>query len=143
MRITGQCHCGNLSFELEWNGDAHAIPARACTCSFCRKHGAVWTAEPGSALAIAVRDPSAHSQYRFGTGTADFHVCARCGAVPFATSRIDGRVHAVVNVNTFGNVEASALRRAEVSFDGEEAGSRLARRQRGWIAQVRFVRADA
>ncbi|WP_380019918.1 GFA family protein [Dokdonella ginsengisoli] len=142
MRITGSCHCGNLSFVLDWRGDADAIPARACTCSFCRKHGAVWTADPAATLEVQVRDAAAHSTYRFETATADFHVCARCGAVPLVTSDIEGRVHAVVNVNAFDDVDPSRLRRSEVSFDGEETGSRLARRQRGWIGQVRFAPAD-
>lgn len=139
MRIDGQCHCGNLSFALDWQGDADAIPARACTCSFCRKHGAVWTADPAATLELTVRDESAHSKYRFGTDTADFHVCARCGTVMLASSEIEGRVYAVVNVNTFENVDASRLRRSEVSFDGEETGPRLARRQRGWIGQVHLT----
>lgn len=139
MHIHGSCHCGNLSYVLDWRGDADAIPARACTCSFCRKHGAVWTADPAAALEVRVREPAAHSTYRFETATADFHVCARCGAVPLVTSAIEGRVHAVVNVNTFDDVDPSRLRRAEVSFDGEETASRLARRQRGWIGQVRFA----
>lgn len=138
MDIEGKCHCGNLSFVLAWNGDGEAIPARACGCSFCRKHGAVWTAQADAALAVTVRDAAAHARYRFGTGTADFHVCARCGGVPLATSEIDGRVYAVVNVNTFENVAPSRLRRTEVDFDGEETASRLARRQRGWIGEVRF-----
>ena len=142
MRIDGQCHCGNLSFVLDWRGDADAIPARACDCSFCRKHAAVWTADASSALDVRVRDASAHSRYRYQTGTAEFHVCVRCGAVPLVTSDIDGRLYAVVNVHTFENVAPSRLRHAEVSFDGEETEARLARRRRGWIGQVRFVRAD-
>lgn len=141
MDITGQCHCGNLSFALDWRGDCDAIPARACTCSFCRKHGAIWTADPSSTLALTVRDAGAHSKYRFDSGTADFHVCAYCGVAPLATSEIDGRVYAVVNVQTFENVDPARLRHAHVSFDGEATDSRLARRQRGWIAQVRFLAA--
>ena len=84
-------------------------------------------------------DAAAHARYRFETATADFHVCARCGAVPLVISEIDGGVYAVVNVNTFENVEPSRLRHAEVRFDGEETDARLARRRRGWIGRVRFV----
>ncbi|HEV7912823.1 MAG TPA: hypothetical protein VGP22_03600 [Albitalea sp.] len=138
MRITGQCHCGNVSFHLEWEGEQPQIPARACGCSFCVKHGGVWTSHPGSTLEVTVRDPSLSTIYRFGTATADFHVCARCGVVPLVTSDIEGRTYAVVNVNSFDNVEPSQLRRAAISFDGEETGSRLARRQRNWIREVRF-----
>jgi len=43
MIIRGGCHCGNIAFELGWEPDPDEIPARACDCSFCVKHGGVWT----------------------------------------------------------------------------------------------------
>jgi hypothetical protein len=138
MRITGKCHCGNISFKLEWEGEQPEIPARSCTCSFCLKHGGIWTSNPRSTLEVAVRDPSLTAKYQFGTGTAEFHVCSTCGVVPLVTSEIEDHVYAVVNVNTFEDVDPSLLRRATVSFEGEEAQSRLARRRRNWIADVRF-----
>jgi hypothetical protein len=139
MRIDGRCHCGNLAFTLDWRPEPAEIPARECGCSFCRKHGGVWTSCPAGTLRVTVRDPALVSTYAFGTHTADFHVCARCGVVPVVTSRIDGRLHAVVNVNAFEGVDASLLSRAPVSFDGEDEAARLARRRRGWIADVAFV----
>jgi hypothetical protein len=138
MRITGKCHCGNVAFNLEWEGERPEIPARACTCSFCLKHGGVWTSNPGSTLEVVVRDPSLISKYAFGTKTAEFHVCSRCGVVPLVTSQVEGHIYAVVNVNTFENVEPSVLRRATANFEGEEIESRLARRRHNWIADVRF-----
>ena len=78
-------------------------------------------------------------RYEFGTGTAEFHICSRCGVVPVVTSKIDGRLYAVVSVNAFENVEPSLLRRAPVSFEGEAEATRLARRQRNWIGDVTFV----
>lgn len=138
MRITGKCHCGNVAFTLEWKGDPTAIPARACTCSFCRKHGGVWTSDPRSKLEVAVRDASRVAKYEFGTGTAEFQVCSVCGVVPLVTCQIEHHVYAAVNVNTFENVEQSLLWHARASFDGEDVESRLARRKRNWIAEVRF-----
>ena len=139
MIIQGRCHCGNIAFDLEWEGDASAIPARACGCSFCTKHGGVWTSHPGSRLVVTVRESEAVSRYEFGTRTATFHVCSRCGAVPFVTSEIEGRLHAVVNVNVFENVDPASLRRAGADFEGEDVASRLARRKRNWIADVRMT----
>jgi hypothetical protein len=98
----------------------------------------VWTSNPGGALKVRVEDPSRVSRYAFGTRTADFHVCTRCGIAPVVTSRIDGRVYAVVSVNAFEGVEASLLRRVPASFDGEGQDSRLARRKRNWIAAVEY-----
>jgi hypothetical protein len=43
MLISGRCHCGNISFALDWRPEPSEIPARACICSFCAKHGGVWT----------------------------------------------------------------------------------------------------
>lgn len=138
MLIHGQCHCGNLGFTLRWEPDPAEIPARACGCSFCRKHGGVWTSHPAGVLRVTVRDPAQLSRYAFGTETAEFNVCARCGVVPVVTSRIDGRLHAVVNVNSFDDVDPALLKHAPVSFDGEDIEARLARRRRGWIADVAF-----
>ena len=118
MLITGRCHCGNIAFDLEWRGDPAAIPARACSCSFCVKHGGVWTSNPASALAVTVRDPALVSKYAFGTRTATFHVCARCGAVPLVTCEIADRLHAVVNVNALEKVDPARLLRAAASFEG-------------------------
>jgi hypothetical protein len=139
MRIHGSCHCGNIRYELDWQPEPAEIPARACGCSFCVKHGGVWTSCATGTLAVRVQDPARRSTYAFGTRTADFHVCATCGAVPVVTSRIDGRLYAVVNVNAMDGVDPALLKRAPVSFDGEDEPVRLARRARGWIPDVRFV----
>ena len=139
MLIRGSCHCGNISFELTWEPDPTEIPARACGCTFCRKHGGVWTSNPTGRLKVAVKDSKHLSRYSFGTGTADFNVCSRCGAVPVVTSEIAGQLYAVVSVNAFDNVDASLLRRKPISFDGEDVDSRLARRQRNWIGAVEFL----
>jgi hypothetical protein len=58
--------------------------------------------------------------------------------VPLATSVIDGTVYAVVNVNTFEDVDPSVLARMPVTFDGESEHERLARRRRNWIGDVEF-----
>ena len=136
MRIDGACHCGNVRIVLDWPDDARPIPARACGCTFCMKHGAVWTSNPGAKLRVIVEFPQHWQRYAFGTRTADFHVCARCGVPVVATSLIDGREYAVVNVNTFENLDASLLDRSRSDFDGEAVEDRLARRRMRWIGDV-------
>jgi hypothetical protein len=139
MLIHGSCHCGNISFALDWQPEPSEIPARACTCSFCVKHAGVWTSCPAGSLKLSVRQPVQQSRYSFGTETADFHVCCHCGGVPVVTSRIDGRLYAVVNVNAFKDVDPALLRRASASVEGENEETRLARRERNWIAEVAYV----
>jgi hypothetical protein len=143
MLIHGKCHCGNIAFSLNWEPDPAEIPARACSCSFCSKHGGVWTSNPNGRLRITVKDPTLVSRYAFGTRTAEFNICIRCGVVPVVTSRIDGRLYAVVSINAFEGIDPSRLRRASASFDGEETESRLARRKRNWIANVEYVKTGA
>jgi hypothetical protein len=59
--------------------------------------------------------------------------------VPVVTSRIDDHLYAVVSVNAFEGVDRSLLRRGPASFDGEGEETRLARRKRNWIANVKYV----
>lgn len=139
MLITGRCHCGNICFNLRWEPDPTEIPARACGCSFCVKHGGVWTSYAPGALRVSIARPERVSSYCFGTKTADFHVCCDCGVVPVVTSRIDGQLFAVVSVNAFENIDRSLLKHSVAEFDQETGGNRLARRARNWIADVEFT----
>ena len=141
LLIEGSCHCGRIRFTLAWPQPADVIPVRACGCDFCQKHAGVWTAEPRSSLTVYVDDVGSVSRYRFGTETAEFLVCARCGVTPVATSEIDGGTYAVVNSRTFAPSDAFELSRSDVDFDGEDVGGRLERRKRNWIPQVRIVEA--
>ncbi|MBV8033394.1 MAG: hypothetical protein JO035_17925 [Betaproteobacteria bacterium] len=138
MAISGKCHCGNVSFSLAWDPEPQEIPARACGCSFCTKHGGLWTSNPKGALKVTIGDPALVNRYQFGTKTAEFHVCTRCGIVPVVTSRIEGRLYAVVSVNAFEGIDPSRIRRTSTNFDGEGTDSRLARRTRSWIPDVSF-----
>lgn len=139
MLILGGCHCGNIRFELTWTPEPVEIPARACGCSFCRKHGGVWTSCAAGALAVAVRDRSLVAAYAFGTRTADFHLCRACGVVPLVTSRIAEQLYAVVSVNAFEGLDPALLRPAPADFEGESEATRLERRRRYWIPDVRFA----
>jgi hypothetical protein len=143
MLIRGSCHCRNICFSLAWNPDPGEIPARACTCSFCRKHGGVWTSNPNATLEVSVREPALVSRYAFGTGTAEFHTCSRCGVAAVVTSRIDGHLYAVVSVNAFDGVDPATIRTAAADFGDEAAERRLERRKRSWIPNVTFVQGGA
>jgi hypothetical protein len=134
--ITGGCHCGNLRLELQWPAGAERMPARACGCSFCTKHGGIWTSHPAARLTLRIADPAKATRYRFGTGTADFHVCCACGAVPAVTCTLEGRTYAVVNVNCLDGVDQARLDHMAADFEGKAVADRLARRRARWIAEV-------
>ena len=143
MTIHGGCHCGNVTFTLEWAAETGPIPARACDCTFCVKHGGIWTSDAAARLRVNLRDRGQASLYNFGTRTADFHVCRACGVVPLVTSRIEGRVYAVVNVNAFNDLDRARVKVVPATFEGEETGARLERRKRNWIGDVSFEAAQA
>jgi hypothetical protein len=112
------------------------IPVRACGCGFCRKHGGVWTSHPGGCFRLLVADASQVKLYRFGTKTADFHICTTCGVVPIVTCMIEGARYAVVNVNAFEDVDQSQLVATPADFEGEATDNRLARRLRNWTPEA-------
>jgi hypothetical protein len=94
MLIDGKCHCGNIAFTLDWPEGEPDIPARACDCSFCLKHGGVWTSNPRARLSVVLHHADLVSKYAFGTETAAFHVCIRCGYVgelPSSAARMYSR----------------------------------------------------
>ena len=143
MAMKGRCHCGNIGFSLHWEAEPVRIPARACDCSFCTRHGAAWTSHPAAVLRIAVHDAARVSRYAFDTRTADFLVCAQCGVVPVAVSRIEGRDYAVVNVHTFVDVDPERLQMTSAHLGDETEDARLERRSARWIANVEWVETGA
>jgi hypothetical protein len=135
-RIRGSCHCRNIRVTFDWPGSESAIPVRACGCGLCTKHRAVWTSHPDGRFYLQIADESLATQYRFGTKTADFHVCLTCGAIPIVTCMIEGLRYAVFNVNTFDNVDRWELVETATNFDGETTENRLARRRRNWTPEA-------
>ena len=139
MKISGSCHCGNIRYRFDWPGSEREIPTRACSCTFCLKHGAVYTSHPKGHLEARFNDERAVTRYRFGHRSADFVLCSTCGALAFATCEIDGVLHAVINVNTFDGVDPAILVPRVTDFEGETNNDRLARRKRNWTPQVQIV----
>ena len=131
----GSCHCGNIGFTLHWPEDTATIPVRACGCELCTKHGAVWTSNPAGSFQLHIADQTKAAPYRFGTKTADFHVCLSCGVLPIVTCEMEGRQYAVLNIKTFNDVDPSTFISAPTDFEGETVDDRLARRQRNWTPQ--------
>ncbi len=135
-QIHAGCHCGNIRVTIDWPGSREAIPSRACGCGLCTKHRAAWTSHPQGRFHLHVGDESRVTRYRFGTKTADFHVCASCGVIPIVTCTIEGRRYAVFNVNTFQDVDRSHLLETPTDFEGETTANRLARRRRNWTPEA-------
>jgi hypothetical protein len=129
----GRCHCGNLGWTLASDLAVDELPARACQCRFCLRHGALTTSDPAGELRFAVDDRSRLLRYRFATGSADFLVCLRCGVYVGALMEDGGRWFAIANRRT---LEHGATHRRPASqpmrYDGEDAAARRARRRARW-----------
>ncbi|EFA83865.1 hypothetical protein PPL_02935 [Heterostelium album PN500] len=136
--IKGSCHCKNITFEFDWNSDVDTIAARACSCTFCFKHGGVWTSSVTGKLNVNVKDRELLKLYNFGTKTADFYVCKECGIVPLSCCTIDGNLYAVVNINTFEGIDPTLITEIPVTLTEETESSRLARRKKNWINNVQI-----
>jgi hypothetical protein len=135
-RIHGSCHCGNIRLIFDRPDSAEAVPVRVCGCNLCAKHRAAWTSHPDGRFYLRITDDSRVTRYRFGTKTADFHVCLTCGVIAIVTCMIEGIRYAVFNVNTFDNVDRSQLVEAATNFDSETTENRLMRRRRNWTPEA-------
>ena len=95
--LQGGCHCGGLRVELTTQQSPAILQARACDCSFCRKHGAAYVSDPAGGMRVIETTKAALQEYRHSSRTAQFLICAACGvliAVCFTAS--DG-VYGAVN----------------------------------------------
>ena len=134
--LTGRCHCGNVELALETSERPEQLSLRADTCSFCRKHGARTTSDPRGRVSITVHRPEQLLRYRFGLETADFLVCARCGIYVAAVMSEGAGWWATVNVNIFDAVDRLTQPATPVTYEGESAAERSARRKARWTPAV-------
>lgn len=74
MPITGSCHCGRNTFEVD--GDIPDQLTR-CTCSFCAKRGLLHAYYPPQAVSIA--RATSDATYRWQTEMVAHHFCSACG----------------------------------------------------------------
>ena len=103
LTYKGSCHCGRVSFEL----DAKLDYVMECSCSLCRRVGALWHGASDSSLRITAGE-SELMLYQFNTMTAKHYHCPRCGVHPFSRPRLDPKRWAV-NVRCIEGVDPSFL----------------------------------
>jgi hypothetical protein len=74
--LQGGCHCGAVRFEAELADGFNTI--RRCTCSLCRRRGAIAVSAKLGGVTIT-QGADRLSSYRFNTGTAEHFFCSVCG----------------------------------------------------------------
>jgi hypothetical protein len=107
---TGSCHCGRVTFEL----DAKLDYVMECSCSLCRRVGALWHGASDTSLRITAGENEL-ALYQFNTMAARHYHCRHCGVHPFSRPRLDPTRWAV-NVRCLDGVQVSSLPLRQ--FDG-------------------------
>ena len=127
----GGCHCGNLRWTLRSAFSLRDLPVRTCGCGFCRKHGLLTTSDPQGEMDFILNDRQAVLHYRFGTETADFLMCGRCGVYVGAQMEQAGRYYAIANLRTLENGgELGAVQ--PMDYSRESVDERRMRRVSRW-----------
>jgi hypothetical protein len=129
----GGCHCGNLRLTLRLSQPPADTRLRACGCSFCRAHNTRTTSDPNGSVDIHAADWSLVERYRFGTGTAEFLICKRCGVYIGTIGETASGFRGVINTNCLDDRVAFTKQPDPVDHDGEAIGARLARRAANWM----------
>jgi hypothetical protein len=83
-------------------------------------------------LGIWAKDWSLVEPYRFGSRTADFLICRRCGVYIGAVCETEAGARAVINVNCLDDRAAFSQQPTPVDHDDEATVNRLARRAVNW-----------
>jgi hypothetical protein len=128
----GGCHCGNLAVHLRLSQAPEDTPLRACGCGFCRARNTRTTSDPHGSVEIWAKDWSLVEPYRFGSGTAEFLICRRCGVYIGAVTETTAGIRAVINTNCLDHRAAFTRHSAPVDHDDESIEDRLARRAANW-----------
>lgn len=88
----GACHCGTVTFRVTLSNGLHT--ARRCTCSYCRRRGAVAVSAELDGVTI-LTGQEALSVYQFNTGTAKHYFCSVCGIYTHHQRRSNPRQYGV------------------------------------------------
>jgi hypothetical protein len=132
----GGCHCGNLRLTLRLTQPPEETRLRACGCSFCRANATRTTSDPHGSVDIWAKDWSLVEPYRFGTGTADFLICKRCGIYIGAVCETGAGTRAVINMNSLEDRALFTNPPNPTDHDGETQENRIARRTANWTPTV-------
>jgi len=121
---------GNLRLCLRLSQAPEDTRLRACGCSFCCANNTRTTSDPHGSVEIWAGDWSLVEPYRFGSGTAEFLICRRCGVYVGAVCETAAGTRAVINTNCLDDRAVFTRQPTSIDHDGETTEDRLARRTR-------------
>lgn len=137
-QLEGSCHCGNIEVRFSTEIPPDRLAVRACSCSFCRRHGARTTTDPAGEIRLRLRAPAQVSLYQFGLRASEFVICSRCGTYVAAVMKENGRSFATVNVNNLFQASELTQPATKVSYDNETEDVRRERRRASWTPLVEW-----
>ena len=76
VTLNGACHCGAVQFTVTLTEGFAS--ARRCTCSICRRRGAVTVTSTPADFQLT-RGEGSLATYQFNTMSAEHHFCSICG----------------------------------------------------------------
>ena len=129
----GSCHCGGIAVELSTDIAPADTRLRECQCSFCRMHQALAISDPAGQVIVRERTSGHLHRYRFGLATADFIVCANCGAYAGAVLEAEGHSVGIVNARLLNGRKAFTSTPVPMDYSAEGEGGRIARRLEKWM----------
>jgi hypothetical protein len=133
MEHQGGCHCGNLRVKVRLTRPPGELRLRSCACSFCRSHGTRTVSDPAGQADLWAADWSLVEKYRFGSRTADYLLCRRCGVYVGAVCDIPSGRRAVINTRCLEDRAAFDQKAERPDYDAEATDMRLARREANWM----------
>jgi len=132
MEHRGGCHCGNIQVRVRLTKPPAEMAVRSCVCSFCLSHGTRTVSDPvGQADLWA--DWALVEKYRFGSRTADYLLCRRCGVYVGAVCETSVGCRCVINTRCLEDRAAFTRQAMHPDYDQETVGARLERRARNWM----------
>ncbi|MEX2614807.1 MAG: aldehyde-activating protein [Alphaproteobacteria bacterium] len=137
-RHSGSCHCGAIAMDLAFTQPAEEMQVRSCQCGFCIRQGSLTVSEAAGRAVITVAADQL-TTYSFGSGTASFLICARCGVYAGVIMADGEKWLSIANARGLG-IEAFRNRTGvPLTHDGEATDDRLARRKSRWTpTEIRY-----
>ena len=136
MEHHGGCHCGNLEVHVRLISSPAETSTRSCTCTFCRSHGTRTVSDPVGQVDISAREPALLERYRFGSRTADYLICRRCGVYIGAVCETTAGTRAVINTLCLEDRSAFTQPAMAPDYDSETTDARLTRRAANWMPAI-------
>ena len=135
MEHRGGCHCGHLRVRVRLSKPPADTQIRSCACSFCLSHGTRTVSDPEGQAELWA-DWSLVEKYRFGSRTADYLLCRRCGVYVGAICETSAGCRSVINTRCLEDRAMFGQEAMHPDYDAETVEARLARRARNWMPTV-------